>query len=192
MNPTLKPWWQNMVARAENESDLFVSVDQLGHLMELLTEATKLKRSVIVNNLYSGLARKTVCYAGCALKLFRGVLAWKQLDKVLDKEFPKTFFTRKDSGSTVYEQINRRIRITAEIDMTISFYRQLNDIPYLSKYLAKNTNVERMYDCMSNVLIMEQLDQMPSSMHNLKTIFILFFAFNLLAYLVLCVECIQK
>ena len=190
-NPTLKPWWNKMVMRVKNESALFIDVANLEGILPVINDAVKLKRSLIVNNLYKDIGRKTVCYAGAVLQ-FRDMLVWSQIDQKLDKQFAKIAVVRKAEGNAMIAQISRQLRAAGEMGVQLQIFKQVNTMVYLSEFLGPNTDTQIMQNCMSNVLIMEQPDQMPSSITNLKSVFALFFTFNFIAFFVLCYERRQR
>ena len=51
-NNDMKLWWQSMVLRSKNESELFADFEDFSRLVQIMNKAVKLKRSLIVNNLY--------------------------------------------------------------------------------------------------------------------------------------------
>ena len=52
-NSDMNLWWQSMVLRSKNESELFADFEDFSRLVQIMNKAVKLKRSLIVNNLYS-------------------------------------------------------------------------------------------------------------------------------------------
>ena len=188
-NGNMKLWWQTIVSRAKNESDLFADLEDLSRLIDIINEALKLKRSLIANNLYSKIVRRTVCHALCTIKLEDNVFVWTQMDRLLNNGFPKAVVLRKINENAMIVQSIRSIRDGFEMGVQYFIRRQFDDITYFSQFLGPNTDLKRMHDCMSDVLIMEKPDQMPFSMYNFKNIFGIFFAFILISCCVLCVEC---
>ena len=187
-NSDMKLWWHSMVLRAKNESELFVDFDVFSRFLDII-EGLKLKRSFFVNNWYSELFQSTLCHAGCTLKIKDNVLAWTQIDGILNNGFAKTMVVRKVEGNAMIDQSIRRLRGSFEMGIQHLIRRQLRDITYFSQFLGPNTDLKRMHDCMSDVLIMEKPDQMPFSMQNLKSIFATFLFFIFISCSVLCFEC---
>ena len=188
-NDDMKLWWKTMVSRTKNESELFADLHDFSRLIDVISEAMKLKRSVFVNNLYSEAIRRSACHAVCTIKLVENLFAWTKIDGQLSNGFPKTIVLRKVEGNAMIDQLIRRLRGSSEMGIQYHTRQLLNDITYFSQFLGSNTDFKRMHDCMSDVLIMEKPDLMPFSMLNLKSIFITFFVFILISYCVLCFEC---
>ena len=188
-NSHLKLWWKSMVLKAKNEVELFADFEDFSRLIDIMIEALKLKRSLIVNNLYSNIVRRGVCHALCTIKLKDDVFAWTQIEGILNNGFAKAVVLRKVEENAMINQSIRKVKGAFEMGLQYHLRQQLSDITYFSQFLGPNTDFKRMHDCMSDVLIMEKPDQIPLSMHNLKSIFVTFFIFILISCCVLCFEC---
>ena len=187
-NDDMKLWWKTTVSRTKNGSELFADLHDLLRLIDVISEAVKLKRSLFVNNLYSEVIRRSVCHAVCTLKL-EDVFAWTQIDNQLSNGFAKTIVVRTVEGNAMIDQSIRRLRGSSEMGIQYHTRQQLNNIAYFCQLLGQNTDFKKMHNCMTDVLIMEKPDHMPVSIHNLKSIFATFFVFIVIACCVLCFEC---